>query len=40
MEKAVTGTLRIDDFHAEFGWEDITIRDYYPGPVIKLPMAI
>ncbi len=40
MEKAAAGTLHIDDFHAEFGWSDITIRDYYPGPVIKLPMAV
>jgi thymidylate synthase len=40
MEKAAAGELNIDHFHGEFGWEDITIRDYYPGPVIKLPMAI
>jgi len=40
MERAAAGTLNIDDFHTEFEWKDITVRDYYPGPEIKLPMAV
>jgi len=34
------GALNIDDFHKDFSWDDVTIRDYYPGPLIKMPMAV